>query len=194
MDRPASPFLRCCLSIVFVTLPLAAGCSEDPTAPAEEPVRTFMVAAADSAFVDLARDTTVVRSTSSAAWDVGLWQTAVFLNAQGSAPVLAVCLCQNAGASGDQIRAMTAASELPYFEGVTADAIPPAGAAWSGTVFSEKRWYRYNLTGTDHQIWPTFDVYLVKTGDGVYKVQFTSYYNAVGEPRHVTFRFARLAG
>jgi hypothetical protein len=58
-------------------------------------------------------------------------------------------------------------------------------------VFNSHPWYRYNLTG-ENIIHPTFDVYLVKRGDDVYKVQLINYYGAAGEPRHVTFRYARL--
>jgi hypothetical protein len=62
-----------------------------------------------------------------------------------------------------------------------------------GGVFDEHRWYRYNLTGTDHQIWPTYDVYLIRRGTEVYKVQLVSYYDATGDSRHITFRYAPLA-
>jgi hypothetical protein len=62
-----------------------------------------------------------------------------------------------------------------------------------GGVFDAKAWYRYNITGTDHQIWPTFDVYLIKRGTEVYKVQLTNYYSTNGDARHITFRYALLA-
>ena len=58
--------------------------------------------------------------------------------------------------------------------------------------FGVKPWYRYNVTGTDMQIWPTFNVYLVKRGTSVHKVQLTGYYNLAGEPRYITVRSARL--
>ena len=58
--------------------------------------------------------------------------------------------------------------------------------------FGVKPWYRYNVTGSDMQIWPTFNVYLVKRGTAVYKVQLTGYYNLAGEPRNITVRSARL--
>ncbi|MCC6316436.1 MAG: hypothetical protein IT361_02005 [Gemmatimonadaceae bacterium] len=59
-------------------------------------------------------------------------------------------------------------------------------------VFVAKPWYRYNITGTDNQIWPLFNVYLVKRGTEVYKVQLTSYYGPSGASRQVTMRSARL--
>lgn len=62
-----------------------------------------------------------------------------------------------------------------------------------GGVFDEHRWYRYNLAG-NHQIWPTFDVFLVKRGAEVYKLQLINYYSDTGEARHITFRYAKLEG
>ena len=63
--------------------------------------------------------------------------------------------------------------------------------AYSG-VFTSKPWYKYNITGTDNQIWPTFNVYLVRRGNAVYKVQLTSYYGTDGAARQITIRSARL--
>jgi hypothetical protein len=61
-----------------------------------------------------------------------------------------------------------------------------------GGVFVDKPWYRYNITGTDNQIWPTFNVYFVKRGNEVYKIQLISYYGPAGESRVITMRYARL--
>lgn len=63
--------------------------------------------------------------------------------------------------------------------------------AYAG-VFVSQPWYKYNVTGTDNQIWPTYNVYLVKRGSEVYKVQLTSYYGVTGAARQVTIRYARL--
>lgn len=63
--------------------------------------------------------------------------------------------------------------------------------AYAG-VFVSQPWYKYNVTGTDNQIWPTYNVYLVKRGTEVYKVQLTSYYGVTGAARQVTIRYARL--
>jgi len=61
-----------------------------------------------------------------------------------------------------------------------------------GGVFAANRWYRYNITGTDNQIWPTFSVYLVRRGTEVFKVQLVGYYAADGTPRQITVRYAKL--
>jgi len=60
-------------------------------------------------------------------------------------------------------------------------------------VFNASPWYRYNITGTDNQIWPTFQVYLIRRGSEVFKVQVVSYYSSTGTPRQITVRYAKLA-
>ena len=71
---------------------------------------------------------------------------------------------------------------------------PSSDEAWSPTVFDEKRWFRYNVTGTDHQVWPTYDVYLLRRGGSVHKVQVIGYYGPAGEARRISFRYVRLDG
>ncbi|MEX1184259.1 MAG: HmuY family protein [Gemmatimonadota bacterium] len=65
------------------------------------------------------------------------------------------------------------------------------GDAYGG-VFPAHPWYRYNLDG-NHTIFPTFDVYLVRRADEIYKVQLTGYYDTAGTARYITFRYERLA-
>lgn len=99
----------------------------------------------------------------------------------------------NGGVSGDGRAGVVDA-------GTSFDQTPPAtepparifAADEFGGVFEDHPWYRYNLTGS-HDISPNFNVYLIETGSGIYKLQFTSYYRpSDGEARHVTFRYARL--
>lgn len=61
-----------------------------------------------------------------------------------------------------------------------------------GGVFVSSPWYKYNITGTDNQIWPNFNVYLIRRGDDMFKVQVTSYYNLSGTSRQVTVRSVPL--
>ena len=63
--------------------------------------------------------------------------------------------------------------------------------AYAG-VFGANRFYKYNIGG-DNRITPTFDVYLLKRGSTVYKLQVTNYYSATGQGRFITFRYAELA-
>ena len=61
-------------------------------------------------------------------------------------------------------------------------------------VFGASRWYRYNIGGTGNRISPTFEVFLVRRGTAVYKVQILNYYNVTGNPRFITFRYEQIAG
>ncbi|HEX7049434.1 MAG TPA: HmuY family protein [Longimicrobiales bacterium] len=124
-------------------------------------------------YFDLARG----EASDAADWDLAFEGYTIRVNGgvSGSGSAGAVL----ADASFD---AMADASDAP--DGVySADAF--------GGVFDAHPWYRYDLAG-QHQIWPTYDVYLVKRGDAVYKLQLIGYYGADGTPRQVTFRYARL--
>jgi hypothetical protein len=68
----------------------------------------------------------------------------------------------------------------------------PAAAYATGVdgyagVFAAEPWYRYNLDG-NNLISPTFNVYLIRRGTQVWKVQITSYYSTAGTGRFITFR------
>lgn len=342
---------RALISAALVAL--ATGCAEDPIAPkGPSPTGTITVNAATTwAYVrfegDSARVESVATPTTSDRWHIALFGTSVMLNGGAAGPggVTGFCVCQNEGAGDDAIMAMTAAAELPDFEGVLAPQIPAeesfeadvlvpvisgwfsgsgaaaaaradstwliakgsgasrvvgkfhvtqisgataaapgavtfeyvlqsspgaafgatqtatvtvgatpvyfdfatgavssvsawdvqfdgftirlnSGVSGSGTVrglnagansfasidatfaasvpavafrsdafggvFVRKLWYRYNLTGSDNQIWPTFNVYLIAVGDAVYKVQIISYYDTAGAARQITLRYSRL--
>ena len=331
--------LRVVLPSFLIT---AIACSSDEiNAPPQTPEGTITVdASAGWAFASLAEEGTVTVSdpANSSAWDIGFNATRAMLNggAAGPGDVMGYCVCQNAGATDQEIVAMTADGELADFEAVTASDIPAAtsfeaerlqtaiagwyggegagataedGIAWllrlqdgtsyaklrvvslgaptaehagdvtiewavqptaesafepvetitldastltrldlntgapsdtdwdlslegftirlnsgeSGSgqagatpspdpfeaittaavdsrayqvdafagVFGSNPWYRYNLTG-ENIIHPTYDVYLIKRGDAVYKVQLIDYYSAAGDPRNISFRYARL--
>lgn len=59
-------------------------------------------------------------------------------------------------------------------------------------VFGQHPWHRYNLLG-DHRITPVFDVYLIRRGSALYKVQVLDYYGPAGETRRITLRYEQLA-
>lgn len=59
-------------------------------------------------------------------------------------------------------------------------------------VFGANRYYRYNIAG-DNRISPTFDVYLLRRGTTVYKLQIIGYYGPTGQPRTISFRYAQIA-
>ena len=96
----------------------------------------------------------------------------------------------NGGVSGTASAAATPATEP--FDGITdINEITAPQAfktdAFAG-VFAASPWYRYNLTGM-HDITPVFDVYLLRRGNQVYKLQITDYYGPAGETRQITFRY-----
>ncbi len=103
----------------------------------------------------------------------------------------------NGGVSGSgTVRAVLDTSTA--FANITATYagfVPPqaySADAFAG-VFNQSPWYRYNITGSDNQIWPTFNVYLVRRGTTTFKVQLINYYGPAGQPRRITVRYQRLA-
>lgn len=99
----------------------------------------------------------------------------------------------NGGVSGDGDAGAVVLGES--FEAVTDASDAPAqvyAADAFGGVFEADPWYRYNVQG-GHQIWPTFNVYLLDTGDAVYKVQLTGYYGPSGDSRQISFRYEPLS-
>jgi hypothetical protein len=51
--------------------------------------------------------------------------------------------------------------------------------------------FLYNLAG-DNRLSPTFNIYLIKVGTDVYKVQLIGYYSSTGVAGHPTIRFAKI--
>ena len=97
----------------------------------------------------------------------------------------------NGGASGPgKVAAYLTDESFDQITTAVTQAQAYSSDAYSG-VFAIHPWYRYNLTGS-HDITPIFDVYLVRSGDQVYKLQLTDYYGPAGEDRQITVRYARL--
>jgi hypothetical protein len=121
---------------------------------------------------------------TATSWDIKLSGTDLILNSGVSGTGSTVGISLN-GNPGLNFNALTAA---------TAGTIQPTTFRRDGlvSVFGSQPWYKYNITGTDLQVWPTFNVYLVKRGAQVWKVQLTSYYSLTGDPRNITIRSARL--
>ena len=120
---------------------------------------------------------------SPASWDLAIdgWSILVNGGVSGSGTVAAAL---------DQTTAFNA------IDATYAATVPPQAYrsdTFSG-AFAQHPWYKYNITGTDNQIWPLFNVYLVRRGSAVFKVQLTGYYSGAGAPRNITIRYAQLAG
>lgn len=126
---------------------------------------------------------------------VSLTQGAVSTSADWDLMLQGMTIRVNSGISGSG-KAGAVLSDRPFEQFTDASEVPDAvfkSDAFGG-VFDAHPWYRYNITGTDHQIWPTFDVYFVRRGAEVYKLQLTGYYDRTGADRNVTFRYAKIAG
>lgn len=118
-------------------------------------------------------------TTSAADWDLRLDGFTARVNGGVSGP-------GKGGAA--KISGMTYGAATPASTSANAFRID----AYAG-VFGTSRFYKYNIGG-DNRITPTFDVYLLKRGSTVYKLQITNYYNATGTARFITFRYAELEG
>ena len=145
-----------------------------PTAEsAFEPTQSITLDASTLTRLDL---NTGLLSPSDADWDIS---------------VEGFDLRVNGGVSGGGQAAATPSPEP--FPDITTAATDPRAYQVDGFagVFGSHPWYRYNLTG-ENIIHPTFNVYLVKRGEDVYKVQLIDYYSAAGDPRNIAVRYARL--
>lgn len=194
------------IGLGMVVLTGVVGCDDDgPTGPSVTETEMLTVDAESEdvwALVDLGTTPALVSAadpSTSMSWDLGFQTTGVRVNggAGGPGDVATYCICQNADASDEDYQAMTPETELADFEAISAADIPPENEWDTGTTengeFGSSAWYRYNLQDA-HHIWPTFDVYLVRSGSEVFKVQITSYYGPAGERRQITFRSARISG
>lgn len=80
------------------------------------------------------------------------------------------------------------ADDAPEYAGY----LSTIGGAFPASVEDGSGIYWYNLQ-ENSRMWPTYNVFLVRTGGGeVYKVQITGYYNVSGESGHPTVKFRRL--
>jgi hypothetical protein len=140
-------------------------------------------------YVDLAAAAVVKPAdpTQSSAWDIALDGASVQLNdgAQG------LCLCESARASDAQVLALTPADADLLFDSISANDVPAPGGAWTADAFSKNSWYRANISGNG-VVTPTYDVYLIRRGSVIYKLQVLSYYGPADQPGVITLRYARF--
>ena len=163
---------------LLLALPLALGiaaCDEDgdPVGPNPDEAGTLTVdASSEWAFVTLGETAAPVQvgdARTSSAWDLGFHATAVMLNSGAAGPsnVRGFCVCQNDGASDQQIRAMTAAGELANFEAVTAADLPADEDAWVSDALTPAidGWWSYDFT--THSVTPvTTNSWIVRGANG----------------------------
>ena len=86
----------------------------------------------------------------------------------------------------EDFTALTTADDAPEygpFLSVISGAIP-------NTTNSPEGLFWYGIEGT--RMWPTLNVFLVRDGEDVYKIQVTDYYNATGESGFPTVRYEQI--
>jgi hypothetical protein len=152
------------------------------------PVQTLTVpAGAPSAptRISLASGSAVV--TDGCTWDVAISAALVF-----TVNTAAGC---NAGTfpldSSEPFATVTTAADAPAYGAIISALSGPI----ANSVFAaDHPPFLYNLDpqNAPNRLSPTFNVYLVRSGSSVYKVQFLGYYSATGTPGHVTMRVAKL--
>lgn len=76
------------------------------------------------------------------------------------------------------------APEYGGFLSVISGAIPNSIDDASGLFW-------YSIQG-NNRLWPTYNIFLIKDGEDVYKLQVTDYYGPTGASGQVTFRFEQL--
>ncbi len=156
---------------------------------------TAALGADKSATVDLSSGTKVyvnlstgTTSTSSASpWDIAMLGYTIYVNggSSGTGNVGAVSLVPSTFYAS-----YAAITQIP----VGATGIPSTafGTDGAGGAFLAAQPYRYD--GTSHQVYPTYDVYLVKKGSAIYKIQIINYYSTGGAFGYVMLRYAKLSG
>ncbi len=136
-------------------------------------------------YVNLSTGTT--SASSATAWDIALQGYTISLNggASGSGNAAAVPLVPST-----YYASYAAITAIP----VGAAGIPPTAFIPDGTggAFLTVAPYEYDQAA--HQVYPTYDVYLVKRGTSVYKVQVIGYYSTAGVFGSLTLRYAKIAG
>lgn len=122
-------------------------------------------------------------TTAAGTWDIALQGYTIFVNGGSSG---------NGSVSALELAPSTAFATYAAITSVPAS-IPASAYSTDGTggAFLANLPYRYSTT--THQLYPTYDVYLVKRGTAVYKVQVVTYYSQTGAAGHVTLRYAKLA-
>jgi hypothetical protein len=153
------------------------------TAPFGTARTTTVTVGAQPVYLDLTTGTTVA---STGRWQLQFRGWSIRANSGVSGPgVVSIARLDNT-----DFATLTAPQALavPRGQFVRDNQVGP----FSTNGFIGSPW-RYNILGNDNQVWPTFDVYLVRRGTNVWKVQFTSYYGPGAQERQVTIRYARLA-
>lgn len=130
------------------------------------------------AFVDLSTGT--VAAPAGCGWDFSITFFEFAFNEACDAGTFPLDAAEDFNAVADAGDAPTYGAFLSVVSGAFPSTVDDAGGVF---------WY--NIEG-NNRLWPTFNVFLVRSGSAIYKVQVTSYYNSSGESGFPTVRFEQL--
>jgi hypothetical protein len=82
---------------------------------------------------------------------------------------------------------ITNADDAPEYGGF----LSVLSGAFPSTIDDAGGIFWYDIEG-NNRLWPTYNVFLVRVGADVYKVQVVDYYSATGEAGHPTVRFEQI--
>lgn len=124
-------------------------------------------------------------TTEPATWDIAMQGYSLMLNggANGTGNVAAVQLVPSSFYTS-----YASITAIP----VGADGIPSEAFTSDGNGGAFLADSPYDYDPNSHEVYPTYEVYLVKRGTTVYKVQVTGYYNTGGVFGYITVRYAKL--
>ncbi|WP_419941462.1 HmuY family protein [Candidatus Palauibacter sp.] len=123
----------------------------------------------------------IVMDPASCDWDIGM------------SPEFTIQVNEACGAGTfpldllDDFMALGRADDAPDYAGF----LSSIGGAFPAAVGDARGTFWYNIR-ENNRMWPTYNVFLVRVADEVYKVQITDYYDATGTSGFPTVRFQRL--
>jgi hypothetical protein len=89
--------------------------------------------------------------------------------------------------SSEDFTTITSAAGAPEYGGF----LSVVSGAFPSSVEDATGIFWYNIEG-NNRMWPTYNVFLVRVGTDVYKVQVLDYYSSTGASGHPTIRFLQL--
>ncbi|MCY3699611.1 MAG: HmuY family protein [Gemmatimonadetes bacterium] len=123
----------------------------------------------------------IVRDPASCDWDVA------------TSPEFTILVNEACGAgtfpldATDDFTALAQADDAPDYAGF----LSTIAGAFPATVGDARGTFWYSIQ-QNNRMWPTYNVFLVRVGAEIYKVQVFDYYNATGDAGYPSVRFQRL--
>ena len=176
--------------LTFAATPIPAQTTDWPTFQ----LTVDATSDADFARVNLATGKVLASDDSTTNWDLAIKRYEFRLGAGASAALIV----DNTVVAAANPYAGNATSQLPAFDAITAADIP-ATKEFTTTIpnsvaLEDSPPFLYGLDpASPHAVLPTFNIYLVPSGDAVHKIQMLDYYHPVtGASRYITLRAARV--